>query len=160
MSKLEFVGTKIPSEWIQKLKQLTEETGKTQSAIVRDAIAAAIGVNQLIEVNPLRSELDDLKARVTALEEITRLSTVNQTEERDWITKVNPINPIAAVTNPEPEPIANTNTKPTVQPIARLYKCPRCGSDRYRLNGFGKLRTDGSRGQRLKCIDCDRGWLV
>ena len=76
MSKLEFVGTKIPSEWIQKLKQLTKETGETQSSFVRDAIAAAIGVNQKTKVNPLRDELDDLKARVQALEQLTRLTPV------------------------------------------------------------------------------------
>ena len=147
MSKLEFVGTKIPSEWIQKLKQLTEETGKTQSAIVRDAIAAAIGVNQETKVNPLRSELDDLKARVTVLEEITRLSTVNQTEKQDRIIKVNLINPIAAVT---------TNS----EPIVLSHKCPRCGSVQYRSNGKGQLRSDGTRGQRLKCVACDKGWIV
>lgn len=77
MSQLQFVGTKVPSDWIQKLKQLTEETGETQSAIVRDAIGVALGVTQETKVNPLRLELDELKLRVQALEESTRLSTVN-----------------------------------------------------------------------------------
>jgi predicted DNA-binding protein len=91
VSKLEFVGTKIPSEWVQKLKQLTKKTGKTQSAIVRDAIAAAIGVNQETEVNSLREELGDLKTRVQALEQLTRLSKVNQT--KPIATKTKPTSP-------------------------------------------------------------------
>ena len=100
MSQLEFVGTKVPSEWIPKLKRLTEETGKTQSAIVRDAIAAALGVNPVNPVNPLREELDGLKARVQALEELTQLSMVNQKQE----TEVNRVKPIAAVAEPKPVP--------------------------------------------------------
>ena len=123
MSQLEFVGTKVPSEWIPKLKRLTEETGKTQSAIVRDAIAAALGVNVVNPVNPLREELDDLKARVQALEELTQLSMVNQKQETE-VNRVKPIAPTSpdAPPNTTPPPIAVTKKAPDAPPIAPKSK--------------------------------------
>ncbi len=120
MSQLQFVGTKIPSEWIHKLKQLTEETGKTPSAIVRDAIAAAIGVNQETKVNPLREELDDLKTRVQALEQLTRLSEVNQAK-----------------------PIA-TKTKPTSPPTQPVDEAMRTGELFLALQQKGDTRSSSS----------------
>jgi predicted DNA-binding protein len=132
MSQLEFVGTKVPSEWIQKLKQLTEETGKTQSAIVHEAIAAAIGVNDVNPVNPLREELDDLKARVQALEELTQLSMVNR------LTKVNLVNQIttnATKSSTPTPPIAGAMT------IGQLHRA---------LQSLGYPSTQKTLGKHLR----------
>ena len=78
MSKLEFVGTKIPPEWIKRLEELSEETKKTRGVILREAIGQYLGLDSdnpdNKRIDPLRSEIEDLKARVTALERKTTLS--------------------------------------------------------------------------------------
>ena len=90
-------------------------------------------VDPVDPVDPLRSEIEAIKARLSTLERLTRL------------TMVDLVDPIAVT---------------TTAPIARPHKCPRCGSVQYRLNGQGQLRADGTRGQRLKCVACDKGWIV
>ena len=79
MSKLEFVGTKIPPEWIKRLEELSEETRKTRGVILREAIGQYLGLDSdnpdNKRIDPLRSEIEDLKARVTALEGKTPLSS-------------------------------------------------------------------------------------
>ena len=67
MSKLEFVGTKIPPEWIKRLEELSEETKKTRGVILREAIGQYLDLDSDNPDNkrtdPLRSEIEDLKAR-------------------------------------------------------------------------------------------------
>ena len=79
MSKLEFVGTKIPPEWVERLEELSKETGKTRGVILRAAIGQYLGLDSENpdnkKVDPLRSEIEDLKARMTALEDLPRLTT-------------------------------------------------------------------------------------
>ena len=97
MSKLEFVGTKIPPEWVERLEELSKETGKTRGVILRAAIGQYLGLDSdnpdNKKTDPLRSEVEDLKARVTALEGKTPLSNrypvseVRPSERSSWPTK-------------------------------------------------------------------------
>ena len=80
MDKLKLVATKISPDWFERLETLIAETGLTQSAILRDAIGQYLGidkVNLVSPVNELRSEIEDLKARMTAIEGLTQLDNVN-----------------------------------------------------------------------------------
>ena len=136
MTRLKLVSTKISADWVDRLEEYTKLTGLTQSALVRKAIGQYLGletVDPVDPVDPLRSEIEAIKARLSTLERLTRL------------TMVDLVDPIAVT---------------TTAPIARPHKCPRCGSVQYRLNGQGQLRADGTRGQRLKCVACDKGWIV
>ena len=74
---MKFVGTKIPPEWLDRLDKITKQTALTQGAILREAIGQYLGIENVIPITPvieLRSEIEDLKARVTALEGKTPLS--------------------------------------------------------------------------------------
>ena len=147
MSKLEFVGTKIPPEWIKRLEELSEETKKTRGVILREAIGQYLGLDSdnpdNKKTDPLRSEIEDLKARVTALEGETTLS--NSYPVGKEITRL----------------AMDNRVKPVAIPDQKLnQKCPHCGSTKYRLNGLGQLRADGTKGQRLKCTACGKGWVV
>ena len=95
MDKLKLVATKISPDWFERLETLIAETGLTQSAILRDAIGQYLGIDKVNLVNPvneLRSEIEDLKARMTAIEGLTQLMKaypveVRPSERSSWPTK-------------------------------------------------------------------------
>ena len=78
MSRLKFVGTRIPPEWVEHLEEITKKTGITQGEALRKAIGQYLGLDadnpDNKKTDPLRSEIDALTARVTALEGKTPLS--------------------------------------------------------------------------------------
>ena len=146
MTRLKLVSTKITDDLVDRLERYTQSIGLTQSAIIRKAIGHYLDkvdpVDSSVDpvdsvVDPVRSEIDAIKDRLTALEKLTQLTMVDSV--------VDPVDPI---------------TVTAAAPIVRPHKCPRCGSAQYRSNGKGQLRSDGSRGQRLKCVACDKGWIV
>ena len=116
MSKLEFVGTKIPPEWIKRLEELSEETKKTRGVILREAIGQYLGLDSdnpdNKRIDPLRSEIEALKARVTALEGKTPLSDSYLAGEK--ITQLAMDNPISEVKTLErPTRAIKSSTPPT-----------------------------------------------
>ena len=72
MNRLKLVSTKVPPDWFERLEELTKKTGLTQSAIIRDVIGQYLGLDTISsvdkKVDPLRSEIEDIKARLTTLE--------------------------------------------------------------------------------------------
>ena len=112
---MKLVATKISPDWFERLEALTEETGLTQSAILREAIGQYLGiekVNLVSPVNELRSEIEDLKARVTVLEGKTALS--NSCPVSKEITQLVMDNPVSEV-KPSPRPTSSvkSSTSPT-----------------------------------------------
>ena len=132
MTRLKLVSTKISDEWVDRLEEATRLTGLTQSALVRKAIGQYLGletVDHVDRVDPYRSELDDIKARLTTLEKSTGLTMVDPTPPQPIavVTLTSPPPPIATavVVNTSPPiattitspPIANANAEPTPTPI-------------------------------------------
>jgi hypothetical protein len=92
MQRLKLAASKIPIELMERLNRLTELTGLTQSAAIRQAIelyldnAELTGLtviegnltpSQLVTTaNPVNSRLTDIEARLTALESRSVMTTV------------------------------------------------------------------------------------
>ena len=119
MSQLKLAASKIPIELMERLNRLTELTGLTQSAAIRQAIefyldnAELTGLSKLTAIegnlthsqpvttdNSVNSRLTDIEARLAALESRSLMTTVK---------------PIAIVTN-------SPNTTSQTPPIATVTK--------------------------------------
>jgi len=130
MTRLKLVSTKISDEWVDRLEEATRLTGLTQSALVRKAIGQYLGletVDHVDRVDPYRSELDDIKARLTTLEKSTGLTMVDPTPPQPIavVTLTSPPPPIATavVVNTSP-PIATAVVVNTSPPIATTITSP------------------------------------
>lgn len=153
MAHLILASTKIPAELSDRLKRFTESNGVNQSAAIRRAIeqfldnAESTGLSQLTNtegnfkpaelverVDAVDSRLTDVEARLRALE-----------------TREKPTPPIAAAV--VKAPIA-------VPTVSLGHDCPSCGSSDIDKRGFGKVRIDGSKAQRLKCRSCGRAFSI
>ncbi len=118
MARLKLVSTKITDDLVDRLERYTQSIGSTQSATVRKAIAHYLDkvdpVDSLVDsiektvypVDPVRSEIEDIKARLAALERSTQLTTaypvreVKTLERSTRSTKVKDI-PTGALTTGE-----------------------------------------------------------
>lgn len=58
------IGTRIPAEWLEKLKQICEATGKSQTQIIYEAVGKYLGE----EVDTFDHELRDLTVRMEVVE--------------------------------------------------------------------------------------------
>lgn len=58
------IGTRIPPEWVEKLQQLCEATGKSQAQIVYEAVGKYLGE----DVDTVDHELRDLIVRMEVVE--------------------------------------------------------------------------------------------
>lgn len=143
MQRLKLAASKIPIELMERLNRLTELTGLTQSAAIRQAIeqyldnAELTGLSGLTAIegnltpshivttaNPVNSRLTAIEARLTAIESRSVMTTVEPiavATKSNTTPKSKP-----APTSPAPTPIAVTKksptspapTSPTSQPIA------------------------------------------
>lgn len=131
MQRLKLAASKIPIELMERLNRLTELTGLTQSAAIRQAIeqyldnAELTGLagltaiegnltpSQLVTTdNSVNSRLTDIEARLAALESRSPKPTAQPIEP------TSPPEPIAVVTklpNPNPTP-PNTKFNTTLPP--------------------------------------------
>lgn len=146
MAHLILASTKIPPELSDRLKKFTESTGLNQSATIRRAIdqfldsAESTGLPELTTVEggfkpaKLVERVDAVDDRLTDIE--ARLGALEAKAEQERTAMPSP--PIAA-------PILS-------------HTCPSCGSPNIEKRGWGKLRADGSKAQRLQCRDCRRAF--
>lgn len=58
------IGARIPAEWVEKLNQLSEATGKSQTQIVYEAVGKYLGE----DVDTVDNELRDLRVRMEVVE--------------------------------------------------------------------------------------------
>lgn len=63
-TSLKQIGARIPAEWVEKLKQLCEATGKSQTQIVYEAVGKYLGE----DVGTVDNELKDLRVRMEVVE--------------------------------------------------------------------------------------------
>lgn len=148
MAHLILASTKIPPELSDRLKKFTESTGLNQSATIRRAIeqfldsAESTGLPELANTEgsfkpaKLVERVDAVDDRLTDIE--ARLGALEAGGKGKALPS--PSTPIAA-------PILG-------------HACPSCGSRAIDRRGWGKLRVDGSKAQRLQCRDCGRAFSI
>ncbi|MCY7277655.1 MAG: hypothetical protein LH702_28940 [Phormidesmis sp. CAN_BIN44] len=64
--------------------------------------------------------------------------------------------------------LQGASTESIVRPIVQIGRaeggtvpsCPKCGSADTRKEGFGKLRADGTKAVRVRCINCGKFSMV
>ena len=124
----QLVSTKIPPDWVDHLDKLVVAKNLSRSALVKVAIGRYLGLSEVdpaIVTVDLRSELDDIRSRLDALERSTKPSTISSTNvstpsSTDVSTK--PIAPKSKTSTPKPTastpPIAAaaTTTSPKSPP--------------------------------------------
>ena len=66
MTEKVMVGTRIPVQWQEKIKQLSLSTGKKESELLREAIGRYLGEH---EPNSESGTLDDYGLRLSRLED-------------------------------------------------------------------------------------------
>lgn len=59
------VGVRIPSEWLHEINALCEETGKTKTQVVLEALGQFLGKTTVSSIN---AELEAIQGRLEALE--------------------------------------------------------------------------------------------
>jgi len=129
MTRLKLVSTKISDDWVDRLEESTRLTGLTQSALVRKAIGQYLGLETVDHVDPYRSELDDIKARLTTLEKSTGLTMVDPT----------PPPPIAVVTTITSPPIEVVNTSPPIDSTDATWYTTSQAHELLKAKGYTKI---------------------
>jgi hypothetical protein len=145
MQRLKLAASKIPIELMERLNRLTELTGLTQSAAIRQAIEFYLDNAELTELsgltaiegdltpsqpvttdNPVYSRLTDIEARLAALESRSMMTAPTSPPIAAVVTKSN----TTPKNKPNTTPKANTKkapaapTSPASPPIAITKKAP------------------------------------
>ena len=72
MAESPTVGVRIPSEWLEEINTLCEQTGKTKTQIMLEALAQYLGKNTVIGINAdleaIRTLLRNHDQRLEAIE--------------------------------------------------------------------------------------------
>ncbi len=72
MAESPTVGVRIPAEWLEEINALCEETGKTKTQIMLEALAQYLGKNTVVGINAdleeIRSLLQNHDQRLEAIE--------------------------------------------------------------------------------------------
>ncbi|WP_013322874.1 ribbon-helix-helix protein, CopG family [Gloeothece verrucosa] len=92
----EFLGAKVPQEWINQFEKLAQQSGRSVTELVRDALAQYIGidassskvVSQLeqvqIELKLLRQKIAEMELYKTQIRELSvRLAAVEQSRGKE-----------------------------------------------------------------------------
>ncbi|MGI0495093.1 ribbon-helix-helix protein, CopG family [Alkalinema pantanalense CENA528] len=159
MPSLKLAATKIPEDWDEKLNRLTQETGLTRAEILRNAIGQYLGMltdNPVNDALTVTEKLQALTDRVDALEAklSDRLTTVNRASRPSRSKVARDTDKGMTVDHPE----RTGDTRDTER--ANSSQCPKCGSTDTAEWGKGKLRGDGTRGQKIKCNSCGKFSIV
>jgi len=72
MAESPTVGVRIPSEWLEEINALCEQTGKTKTQIMLEALAQYLGKNTVVGINAdlgeIRTLLENHEQRLEAIE--------------------------------------------------------------------------------------------
>ncbi len=72
------VGVRIPSEWLEEINALCEQTGKTKTQIMLEALAQYLGKNTVVGINAdlgeIRTLLENHEQRLKAIEKKLAIS--------------------------------------------------------------------------------------
>jgi len=78
MAESPTVGVRIPSEWLEEINALCEQTGKTKTQIMLEALAQYLGKNTVIGINAdlgeIRTLLENHEQRLKAMEKKLAIS--------------------------------------------------------------------------------------
>ncbi|MBD1847017.1 CopG family transcriptional regulator [Cyanobacteria bacterium FACHB-63] len=153
----ELAACKIPSEWLQKIDVMAREAGVNRSDILKQAIAQFIGESS----QPTQNEaLTSLTERIDRLESL--VSELLETPSKQGFTPVNAAKSVESHLDAN-QSDSDKRTNASIMPLTPVIRhsqgtnsppCPKCSSDRTRFEGKGKLRRDGTRSQRIMCLDC------
>ena len=61
------VGTRVPPAWVEQLQAIAQETGKSQSEIIYEAIAAYLGKTDANSVSSMNKRLTALEKKLQNL---------------------------------------------------------------------------------------------
>lgn len=148
---LEFIGCKISKEWLEQLDEIARSSGSTRSDIVKQAIGQFLGESSQAKQDGLTAltiRLERLEKIVSQLESLPnkRLNVVNQTDRLEGSEKISNKGTNA---QPDSQTLTRDDSQRGEPPL-----CLKCGSAHTRFEGRGKKRKDGSRSQRIFCLDC------
>jgi predicted transcriptional regulator len=80
MAESPTVGVRIPSEWLEEINALCEQTGKTKTQIMLEALAQYLGKNTVVGINAdleaIRTLLQNHDQRLEVIEK--RLNMVSE----------------------------------------------------------------------------------
>jgi len=65
MAESPTVGVRIPPEWLEEINALCEQTGKTKTQVVLEALGHFLGKTTVSSIN---AELEAIQGRLEALE--------------------------------------------------------------------------------------------
>ena len=78
MAESPTVGVRIPSEWLEEINALCEQTGKTKTQIMLEALALYLGKNTVVGINAdlgeIRTLLENHEQRLKAIEKKLAIS--------------------------------------------------------------------------------------
>ena len=78
MAESPTVGGRIPSEWLEEINALCEQTGKTKTQIMLEALAQYLGKNTVVGINAdlgeIRTLLENHEQRLKAMEKKLAIS--------------------------------------------------------------------------------------
>jgi predicted transcriptional regulator len=78
MAESPTVGVRIPSEWLEEINALCEQTGKTKTQIMLEALAQYLGKNTVVGINAdlgeIRTLLENHEQRLKAMEKKLAIS--------------------------------------------------------------------------------------
>jgi predicted transcriptional regulator len=78
MAESPTVGVRIPSEWLEEINALCEQTGKTKTQIMLEALAQYLGKNTVVGINAdlgeIRTLLENHEQRLKAIEKKLAIS--------------------------------------------------------------------------------------
>lgn len=63
------VGTRIPQVWVEQIQAIAQETGKTQSQVVYEAIASYLGQTDVNSVSAMNVRITSLEKKLQNLVE-------------------------------------------------------------------------------------------
>ena len=118
MSQLKLAASKIPIGLFEKLTQVTELTGLTQSAVVRNAIEYYLNnaeITKITALTPSEVKPSELVEMVNKVDKVNdRLSAIEARVSAIESRSVSTVKPIAAaiVAEPKPVPPPPPNGKP------------------------------------------------
>ncbi len=156
------IGFRIPSRLLEEVDRQAVN-GKTRTDVLVELLEKGLGMSSTeLDSKPSSDRLADVEQLLR-----DRLSNVEQTLS-DRIAKIEQL--LSDRISPAPKPISDRLSNVERPRENRLESesiirsdiaddpmiCRNCGASELRREGFGKLRADGTRGQRWWCRSCGK----